>query len=217
MPRAELTVSVPEGIWIGDVSRRFPAATFRVVTAFADDETGVGLVEIGGDDPATVLRDVGGHETILDHTVLYETPEEVLVQFETAEPLLLLPLRESGIPLEFPFEIRDGDATWTLRAPTEQLGALRDQFSAFGISFTLERLGAEDSLETDSLLTERQRDVLATAVEAGFYETPRRCTLTDVADELGIAKSTCSETLHRAEATVISEFADRTALLEEHQ
>ncbi|GGL42259.1 helix-turn-helix domain-containing protein [Halarchaeum grantii] len=215
MPRAELTVTVPEGIWIGDVSRRFAADTFRVLTAFADEETGVGLLELDDGTDSDAIRDaMTAHETIQDVTTLYDGEEDVLLQFETADPVLLLPLRESGVPLEFPFEIRDGAATWTLRAPSERLGALRDQFSAFGIDFTLERI-RDEQYERDAPLTERQRDVLATAVAVGYYETPRDATLTDVADELGIAKSTCSETLHRAEATVIAEFAERADLLED--
>lgn len=212
MPRAELTVSVPSGVWIGDLSRRFPATTFRVVTAFTGDETGVGLVEIETDEAETVLNAMEAHDTIVALDVLYADDEEVLVQFETGDPILLLPLRESGVPLEFPFEIRDGAATWSLRAPSERLGELRDQFSAFGISFTLERM-REERPESESLLTERQREVVATAVAEGFYATPRECTLTELAETLGIAKSTCSETLHRAEATIVSEFAERTSLL----
>jgi hypothetical protein len=62
--------------------------------------------------------------------------------------------------------------------------------------------------ESSDLLTQRQRELLTAAVEAGYYETPRACTLTQLADQLGMAKSTVSETLHRAEGRVIREFVD---------
>jgi len=45
-------------------------------------------------------------------------------------------------------------------------------------------------------------------VELGYYDVPRRFTLTEVADHVGIAKSTCSETLQRVERTVVREFVD---------
>ncbi len=49
---------------------------------------------------------------------------------------------------------------------------------------------------------------MRTAVEEGYYDTARTCSLTELAGEVGIAKSTCSETLHRAEETVIKQFIE---------
>jgi predicted DNA binding protein len=50
------------------------------------------------------------------------------------------------------------------------------------------------------------RYLLRTAVERGYYDTPRRCTLTELAEALDMAKSTCSETLHRAEGKITKQF-----------
>ena len=49
-------------------------------------------------------------------------------------------------------------------------------------------------------------DLLGTAIERGYYDTPRTCTLTELADAVGLAKSTTSEKLHRAEEKVVKEF-----------
>jgi predicted DNA binding protein len=66
----------------------------------------------------------------------------------------------------------------------------------------------QDRLSTlgDQLLTERQQGLVRTAVDAGYYNTPRECTLTELAERLGIAKSTRSGALHRAEGAVIKRF-----------
>jgi predicted DNA binding protein len=48
-------------------------------------------------------------------------------------------------------------------------------------------------------------------VERGYYDTPRTCTLTELADHLGIAKSTASERLHRAEGAIIRAFVAEEA------
>lgn len=53
-------------------------------------------------------------------------------------------------------------------------------------------------------LTERQREVLQTAFEMGYYEWPRDCTGADVADELGIASATFSEHVFTAERKVLA-------------
>jgi len=57
---------------------------------------------------------------------------------------------------------------------------------------------------TDSL-TDRQRDVLLYAYEEGYYDVPRRTTLSDLAGELDIDESTIAEHLRRAENNVFSQ------------
>jgi len=41
-----------------------------------------------------------------------------------------------------------------------------------------------------------------------YYDTQREVSLSELANEFGIAKSTCSEVLHRAEGTIVKEFFD---------
>ncbi|WP_336036049.1 helix-turn-helix domain-containing protein [Halobacterium yunchengense] len=53
-------------------------------------------------------------------------------------------------------------------------------------------------------LTERQREVLRAAFEAGYYDWPRESTGSEVASELGITSATFSEHVHAAERKLLS-------------
>ena len=53
-------------------------------------------------------------------------------------------------------------------------------------------------------LTDRQFEALETATEVGYYAVPRQASLTAVAKELGVANSTASELLRRAESRLMS-------------
>lgn len=205
MPRATLAVTLPDGPWITDVSRDFPEATFRVLAAMPSGETGVGLIELIADDPEPIIAAMDAHRSMVSVDLLEAGEGRALIQFETRQPLLLFSVREAGLPLEPPIDICDGIARLEIRGSRDRLSALGDQFGDFGISFEVERI-VED-VELSSLLTDRQRRAIVTAVEMGYYDTPRSCSLTDVAEEMGVAKSTCSETLHRAESTIIREYA----------
>jgi len=59
------------------------------------------------------------------------------------------------------------------------------------------------SEKDDDYLTEKQREVLELAVSRGYYEDDSEITLKQLADELGIARSTIGEHLKRAESEVI--------------
>lgn len=207
MPRATLTLTIPGGVWIGDLSRQYPTAQFRILAAMPNEGTGVGLTEVTSDELDGVLAEMRAEDAVVRLDVLQRRDETALVQFETTTPLLLAALRESGVPLETPFDLTDGSLTWEVTAAHERLSALGRQLESFGIPFTLDRL--RQQVDDGSLLTDRQAAVLRTAVEQGYYDTPRTCTLTELADALGVAKSTCSETLHRAEGTVVKRFVER--------
>lgn len=57
-----------------------------------------------------------------------------------------------------------------------------------------------------SSLTDRQREVLETAFETGYYDWPREATGEDVADELGITSATFAEHIRAAEHHLLAVF-----------
>ena len=92
-----------------------------------------------------------------------------------------------------------------MTAPADRLSTLADQLREFDIEFTVDHV--RSTTDPDPLLAAGQRDLLEAALEAGYYDTPRECTLTELAEEVGMAKSTVSETLHRVEEEIIKSFA----------
>ncbi|MGQ4556118.1 helix-turn-helix domain-containing protein [Halobellus sp. GM3] len=207
MPRATLSLELPEQVWVSALSRQYPAAEFRVLAAMPAEETGVGLVEIAAADIEPIVTTIDGYDSVVSVTVLEAQPERALVQFETTEPLLIRSLSEAGIPLELPITIVDGEVTVELTAPRKKLSELGELLEQFGIPFDL--VSITQSVDTQSLLTDEQYELLEEAIERGYYDTPRTCTLTELAEAIGRAKSTTSEKLHRAEGKVIKEFVTR--------
>lgn len=56
----------------------------------------------------------------------------------------------------------------------------------------------------DDRLTDRQREVLRAAYEAGYYDCPRRTEGGELADQLGISSATFSEHIRAAESHILS-------------
>ena len=205
MPYAKLTIDLPTAVWIGEVSRDFPSATFRVLSAMPSGEAGFGLLEVESESIPAVLGAIESLSGVSSVELMQHAENTAIVQFETSDPLLLLSIQESGAPLELPLTIRGGEAVIELTASRDRLSAFGQQLEAFGLSYTLNRV--YDAVETLDLLTDQQRRLLVVAVEEGYYDTPRECTLTELAEAVDLAKSTASVTLHRAEERVIKEFA----------
>ncbi|QLH79688.1 helix-turn-helix domain-containing protein [Halosimplex rubrum] len=59
-------------------------------------------------------------------------------------------------------------------------------------------------------LTDAQREAIRTAHRMGYFEIPRTATLSDVAAELDISASSCSERLRRAQTHLVETHVDDT-------
>ncbi|WP_280537941.1 helix-turn-helix domain-containing protein [Halopenitus sp. POP-27] len=206
MTQARLVVEMPDGPWVADISRAHPDATFQVLAALPGDGPGFALVWVSASDLDDVLEDMRDHAVLTDMSVMQRTDTEATVQFETTAPMLLVAAKRSGIPIEMPIEIRDGEATIDVTGAHDRLSELGRQFQELEMDFRVEYI--QERLQPSQVLTETQQRLLLTAVELGYYDTPRECSLTDLAEHVGIAKSTCSETLHRAEEEIIKRFID---------
>ncbi|MWV39667.1 helix-turn-helix domain-containing protein [Natrialba sp. INN-245] len=215
MAQATLTVTMPEQVWIQQVSVAYPDATFRVLAAVPGSESGFALVRITGRNVTDIVDDITDHPQITELTLVEWSDNEATIHFETTAPLLLFSSRESGMPIELPVEIQDGEATIDVTGSRERLAELAEQLERFGLQYRIENVS--DRLHESQVLSERQLEVVVAAVEQGYYDTPRRCSLTELAEHLGIAKSTCSETLHRAEESIVKRFVEDLPGLEDDE
>jgi len=204
MPYAKLTITIPDAVWISELTRRYSETRFRVLAATANDASGVARIEVSGDDQEDVCEAIREYDAVTDLTVFESAGPVTRFQVETTAPLLLTSLQDSGVPLEMPFEIRDGEMELEATIPSGTLSDLGRTLDDAGIAYTVERI--RQNVESEKLLTDRQSWLLEEAIDRGYYDTPRRTTLVDLADDLDISKSTCSEILHRAEERVLKDY-----------
>jgi hypothetical protein len=98
-----------------------------------------------------------------------------------------------------------------LRAVVEDLRATHDGVSLRRLSrsATPDADGEGDLVLVDrSAFTDRQREVLRTAHEAGYFDHPKGANATEVAAELGINRSTFAEHLAAAQSRLLDAVLD---------
>lgn len=74
------------------------------------------------------------------------------------------------------------------------------------IGFTVLRIYAATVPRTDATfgMTDRQRETVAFAVRAGYYDVPRQCRTSDLADHFGISSQAAMERLRRGISNLVS-------------
>lgn len=99
----------------------------------------------------------------------------------------------------------------SLVGPQAAIADLVETYDDAGLSPDVEKLGAFDGRERPlDALTDRQREVLRTAFEMGYYAVPREASAADLATELDLDVSTVTEHLQRAERNLLGAVLERS-------
>jgi len=197
-------MTLPEDIWVAEVSTSFPDATFRLLTGVPKGDRAIELGEILADDPELAAAALRDHPDIVAYDRLLADDQRAITQYEAEEQRLYQFLWESSLPPEFPLDVENGAMEFDLTATQAQFEAFGEVLDATGLQYELLTVIHTD--DEESLLTERQRECLTVAQRRGYFDVPRDCTLAELADVLDVDKSTASETIRRGTARVLEQF-----------
>lgn len=85
----------------------------------------------------------------------------------------------------------------------EDASAFRRRCEGAGLSVGVRKVARPDDPLPASVLTAAQREALAAALEAGYFEVPREATMADLADRLGVSEQAVSARLRRGHANLV--------------
>jgi len=113
----------------------------------------------------------------------------------------------------FPYVLKSGRRVFYMVSP-ENHSSVLSRLSMHGKVLSFEKVSFETAIRETSLLglniaageaiTPSQRAILVEAIKRGYYEWPRKISLTELAREFGISKATLSEHLRRGEQKLLT-------------
>lgn len=123
----------------------------------------------------------------------------------TASGRTFLPLaKRLALVRRFPFPVQNGAAVWTVFGPERKIRQLLRGLEASRIVYQVELVRPGRWMSDEPSLTARQREILSRALSAGYFDVPRRVSLTVLAGEIGVAVSTLSVLLAVIEKKIIA-------------
>ncbi len=103
-----------------------------------------------------------------------------------------------------PTVVKDGVENWHIMAPTSE--ELRQVIASMEQCADIAYLRNGDSFGDEEGLTEKQTQALKAAVESGYFDTPRRASIKEVAERMQVSPSTAVEHLRKAEKKVLENY-----------
>ncbi len=211
MPRARVKFKPPYPRGLYKFSTEHPDDEIRILSSYPTSDGLHVVLEVEMADLAAIDHLFDETHISDSYEILHTDEQMVLVQYVL--PFIPPPYRaifdSDNLP-QFPFTIRDGWMTCEMTTSQERLSQFRDELESTG--FTLEVISVVQSTDSTEVLTDRQQEFITEAVERGYYESPRECTLTDLAAALDVTKGAASGTLHRAERRIIKTFLGKPAV-----
>ena len=186
---------------------RFPlapslAGTDVTVRADVSSLAGTLVVEASGDDADAFEANLADDPTVRAVRLISAGPASrtYAVEVDESNAALLFPaLSLAQLHL---IDVRADRFGWQIGFETAERTAVRTL--ADGIeddaTFDIRRLGSPAAVRSDDdpSLTPRQREVLRTALERGYFAVPRGCSQTDLAEEFDVTPAAVSQQVRRA-------------------
>ena len=144
--------------------------------------------------------------SVVSATSLAEAGDQFLYDVEFDDEYSIYEeLLEAGGSL---LEVRGSEGWWLIRMrfrDRDQLCATHDRLVEMDITATLKRVTdlENTTTTTDTRLTPEQQEALQAALEQGYFEIPRKISMEELAEDLGISHQALSERLRRGYETLV--------------
>lgn len=200
MMKAQFRRELPTDLWVAELSREFPGATFRLLAGLPAGETAIELGDVVADAVDPIIEAGKAHPAIGDFDLLYADEGRALSRYETTQTSLYSSMEDLSTPPEFPIVVENGYSEFEVTGTRSQIRAVDEALAG---DRTHQILSVVESESSSALLTERQAELLEAAVRQGYFDVPRECTLADLAAAVGVDKSTASGVLRRGTERIV--------------
>jgi hypothetical protein len=200
MPRVRLKVGpMPDMMTL---SEEFPDISLRFLANYPKSYDVCSVLEVrtGETERFKETMEYWDTETV---EILHSDDETVVVMLEGEPPEGYFVSEDIGYHPTSPVVARDGYLFIEFVMPESKIGDLWQSLDERDVNYDV--LSITEGYDVVDSLTARQREILTVAIERGYYDNPRKCSLTDLADELNVNKSVISGVLHRAEGEIIKD------------
>lgn len=201
-------ITVPAGAFpLGRVLDDVPEVEIELERIVPLQEAIIPLFWISGDDPAvieTTLRDQSETETVEQLT---SAEDRTLFEVHWSPEIngLIRALVDTRAKI---LEATGTVDTWDFRlrfSSHADLSAFNVALTEDDIPVTLRHIYNPTLPEDESALTSDQRELLLTAYRRGYFEVPRRTTLSELADTVEVSDSALSQRLRRATDSLVEQ------------
>jgi predicted DNA binding protein len=205
MMEAELLVRIPK-MWVTEIPNRHEVS-IKILNRRRSGKMGVrDLVEITGpqEDLEAILLEFKNEPWVKSYDLDFIESGKLIGEVLTYKCLACAMLAESKCHLMSANGTSDGRVLWhIMTSDRDDVKKLVTKLN--NAMFNAELLRLTPIAEHDAL-TRRQEEIIIMAFEKGYFETPRKVKLKDLAETTGVSQATLSEILRKGQKKIVVDY-----------
>jgi hypothetical protein len=191
-----LRFDVPSSMALHTFTHAHPGLVLRVLSTLSVPGPQVLTdIEMVGEPPVDYSGEMGALPGVRSVARLGPVDTRTRYHIRIDEPVYLTLANEYQTLLRYPRVIQNGEYTVEVAAPVVRLRELIDALRKVSPSVTILRFGHDRMQTCPPTLSPQQFALLQRSLAAGYFDVPRRTTLTALASGLGRSKSSVSRAL----------------------
>jgi predicted DNA binding protein len=201
-----MRVSLPSSTWLYSLTVAHPDRRIEVLDRLLlTDRLMLTEARLHGSGIPEMVRDLESFRTVEQVELLEQDDSSGLVRVTHRTPDFLTLFRGLRVLRRFPFWVADGTAVWVVVGSGAKLRQLLSGLSRAVPQLRVEAIQPTKSDSKRPLLTRREDELFRRAMSEGYFDVPRKVSLTALAKRVNLAKSTLSRTLAVVERKLLSE------------
>lgn len=186
---------IPQNLWLTKFTFKYPLLYYNVLSALLLTENRANcLIQIKGVNIDDFWIEFSKSYDTNQFQLIYRDVNSILINILIDDPWILQYIMTSQLLVRFPLIIVNGKVSIELIAPRNKIENMFNNPKWKEISVTIKQIG---QYCPETLLSHRQSEILIQALKKGFFESPRKITLSSLANELGLSATALSENLRR--------------------
>ncbi|MHA1196471.1 MAG: helix-turn-helix domain-containing protein [Promethearchaeota archaeon] len=188
-------IAIPKSKLLSNLSIKYPELDFKILSKlFLSEEKSLTLLQIIGSTTKQFILDFGNISSKINYQILFKSEDMALLSLESADPWILNAFIKSQLLLVYPLILKQGFAYIDAIDEHSKINNFLLELERKEIKYFIQSIG---EFRNSILLTKRQKEILLKAYSRGYFEIPRKISLSKLAKELKISPSSLSETLRR--------------------
>jgi hypothetical protein len=202
-----LRIPLPDSAWIARFSRDHPDVGVEVLSRLdLGARRSLSEVRLHVPEPGPWADEIGSLDQVEEAELLLSGPGETRLRVVHRTSPLVPIFRELRLMRRFPFTIRGGEASWVVVATEPKIRRLVERLSERAPGVLIEAVQHSEGATEEETLTPRQTELLQRAIASGYFDVPRKITLTRLAAQEGMAISSLSQALAIVEKKLVGRW-----------
>ncbi len=191
----KLEIKIPDSKWLSMINRKFFNLQISILSKYLIGENfGITLFEIRGRGLDVFIKELKGILIPDSFHILFEAEDLLILNVRTRDPWILAALVKNELLLRYPLTIKEGIIMIETITPRDKLDTFLNDLEKNKIDFKIISIG---HYQSSALISEKQRNILRTIYDEGYYEVPRKRSLTSLSRLFNISPSALSESIRR--------------------